>query len=82
MPIKMPNITMSVTPSQVDFLISGKIPVPVRTDRSFNFTVPKPPKGLIIPRLDLAQSSAPIDSIATAVMGDLKIATPMFAAAS
>jgi hypothetical protein len=78
----MPNVTMSVSPTQVDFLVSGKIPVPVRTDLSFEFTVPKPPKGLIIPRFDLPQTSAPMESIATAVLGDLKIATPMFAAAS
>ena len=62
---------MSVSPSQVDFLVSGKIQVPVRTDVSFDFTVPKPLKGLIIPRFDLPQTSAPMDSIAREVLGDL-----------
>ena len=82
MPIKMPNITMSVSPSQVDFLIHGKTPAPVRTDFRFNFTVPKPPKGIMIPRLDLPQISQSMDSIAAAVIGQIKNAMPMITAAT
>lgn len=82
MPIKMPNVTMSVSPSQVDFLINGKTPAPVRTDFSFNFTVPKPPKGIMIPRFDLPQTSQSMESISAAVIGQIKIAMPMISAAT
>jgi hypothetical protein len=83
MSIKMPNLTMSVSPSQVDFLVSGKTPTPTRTDFSFNLTVPKPPKGIIIPRFDQPQTSASMESINTGgIVGEMKIAMPMFAAAT
>ena len=75
----MPNITMSVSPSQVDMLVSGQVSPPIRTDFSFNFTFPKPPKGIMIPRFDLSQSSAAMESI-NSVLENIKIALPLFAA--